>query len=70
MAQAENEILLEKERYIDAVIGPQSYHQVNDMIIKLEKQSSELNSTEFDVVEKFDTLNSLKNSDNKVSTFF
>ena len=69
VAQAENEILLEKERYIDAVIGPQSYHQVNDMIIKLEKQSSELNSTEFDVVEKFDTLNSLKNSDNKVSTF-
>ena len=69
MAQAENEILLEKERYIDAVIGPQSYHQVNDMIIKLEKQSSELNSTEFDVVEKFDTLNSLKNYDNKVSSF-
>ena len=42
MAQAENEILLEKERYIDAVIGPQSYHQVNDIIIKLENNQVSL----------------------------
>ena len=26
------EILLKKEKYIDAVIGPQSYHQINDTI--------------------------------------
>ena len=32
VAQAEGEILLKKENYIDAVIGPQSYHQINDMI--------------------------------------
>ena len=37
VAQAEGEILLKKENYIDAVIGPQSYHQFNNTILKLEK---------------------------------
>ena len=69
VAQAEGEILLKKDKYIDAVIGPQSYHQVNDMILKLEKKSQSINYTEFDVIEKFDSLNSLKNSDNKISAF-
>ena len=69
VAQAEGNILLKKEKYIDAVIGPQSYHQINDMIIKLERKSKPLNLTEFDVIEKFDTLNSVKNSDNKISSF-
>ena len=35
VAQAEGEILLKKEKYIDGVIGPQSYHQINNMILKL-----------------------------------
>ena len=69
VAQAEGEILLKKEKYIDAVIGPQSYHQVNDMILKLEKKSQSINYTEFDVIEKFDSLNSLKNSNNRISAF-
>ena len=37
MAQAEGDILLEKEKYIDAVIGPQSYHKINKVIEDLEK---------------------------------
>tara|TARA_B100001057_G_scaffold500994_1_gene619554 strand:- start:956 stop:2251 length:1296 start_codon:yes stop_codon:yes gene_type:complete len=69
VAQAEGEILLKKENYIDAVIGPQSYHKINDMILKLEKKSRQINFTEFDVIEKFDTLNLHKNSDNRVSSF-
>ncbi|MDA7715726.1 tRNA (N6-isopentenyl adenosine(37)-C2)-methylthiotransferase MiaB, partial [Pelagibacteraceae bacterium] len=69
VAQAEGDVLLKKEKYIDAVIGPQSYHQINDMILKLEKKSKQINFTEFDVVEKFDSLNSLKNSNNKISSF-
>ena len=69
VAQAEGEIILKKEKYIDAVIGPQSYHQINDIILKLEKKSKKINFTDFDVVEKFDTLNKFKNSDNKVSSF-
>ena len=69
VAQAEGEILLKKENYIDGVVGPQSYHQINDMISNLEKNTKSINSTDFDVIEKFDTLNCIKNSDSKVSSF-
>ncbi len=69
VAQAEGDILLKKEKYIDAVIGPQSYHKINELILKIEKKNNIKNFTEFDVVEKFDSLNSLKNSDNKISSY-
>jgi tRNA-2-methylthio-N6-dimethylallyladenosine synthase len=69
VSQAEGGVLLKKNNYIDAVVGPQSYHKINDVILRLEKKSKSINSTEFDVIEKFDTLNHIKNSDNKVSSF-
>ena len=69
VAQAEGAILLKKEKYIDAVIGPQSYHQINDMILKLENKTITFNFTEFDVIEKFDCLNTIKNSDSAISSF-
>ena len=69
VAQSEEDIIVKKEKYIDAVVGPQSYHLINDIILKLEKKSKPINFTEFEVIEKFDSLNSLKNSDNKISTF-
>ena len=69
VAQAEGEILLKKEKYIDAVIGPQSYHKINDTILNLERNLKSINITEFDVIEKFDSLNSVKNSDNRVSSY-
>ena len=42
VAQAEGEILLKKENYIDAVVGPQSYHQINDIISKVEKKTQKV----------------------------
>ncbi len=69
VAQAEGAILLKKEKYIDAVLGPQSYHQIIDTILKLEKKLSPIEITDFDVIEKFDILNSLKNTDNKISSY-
>jgi tRNA-2-methylthio-N6-dimethylallyladenosine synthase len=69
VAQAEGEILLKKEKYIDAVIGPQSYQKINDMILNIEQKQKPINYTEFEVIEKFDSLNSLKNSNNKISSF-
>ena len=69
VAQAEGDILLEKEKYIDAIIGPQSFHNLNQIIKNIEKKSLRENSTSFDVKEKFDTLNNFKNSDNSVSSF-
>ena len=69
VAQAEGEILLKKEKYIDAVVGPQSYHEINKIILNIENKQTKINSTEFEVIEKFDKLNLVRNSNSKVSTF-
>ena len=69
VAQAEGDILLKKEKFIDGVIGPQSYHQINDIILNLEKKTKPLNHTEFDVIDKFDSLNTFRNTDSRVSSF-
>tara|TARA_B100001029_G_C15056029_1_gene454439 strand:- start:1548 stop:2846 length:1299 start_codon:yes stop_codon:yes gene_type:complete len=69
VAQAEGDILLQKEKYIDAVLGPQSYQKINDVILKLENKNKKINSTEFEVIEKFDQLNIIKNSNSKISSY-
>ena len=69
VAQAEGDILLDREKYIDAVIGPQSLHKFNQIIKNIEKKSLQENFTGFDVKEKFDTLNLYKNSNSSVSSF-
>ncbi len=69
VAQAEGKLLLDKEKYIDAVIGPQSYQQFNEILLKLENKFEKINYTNFDVVDKFDNLNLVKNSNSKISTF-
>ncbi len=69
VAQAEGEVLLKKEKYIDAVVGPQSYQKLNKTISELEKNKNKVNSTEFDVEEKFDKLNLIKNSNSNVSSY-
>ena len=69
VAQAEGEILLKKEKYIDAVVGPQSYHEINKLILDIENKQTKINSTEFEVIEKFDKLNLIRNSNSKISTF-
>ena len=69
VAQAEGEILLNREKYIDAVVGPQSYQEINKIILRIETKKNKLNSTNFEVVEKFDTLNQIKNSNSDVSSF-
>ena len=69
VAQAENQEMLKREKYIDGVVGPQSYHQIPGMIKKIENKKTKINITEFDVLEKFDTLNIIKNSSSKISSF-
>ena len=69
VAQAEGEILLKNEKYIDAVIGPQSYQGINKIILNYEKELTKINLTDYDTVKKFDHLNSINNSNNKVSSF-
>ena len=69
VAQAENEEMLKKENYIDGVIGPQSYHQIPKILNSYNQKRFENNFTDFEVIEKFDSLNLVKNSSSKVSSF-
>ena len=69
VAQAEGEILLKKEKYIDAVIGPQSYHEINKIILNIKNKNTKINSTEFEAIKKFDELRLVKNSNNKISSY-
>ena len=69
VAQAEGEEMLKRENYIDSVIGPQSYHKISKIIKDIEAKKQKINVTEFDTIEKFDTLNLIKNSNSKVSSF-
>ena len=69
VAQAENEEMLKKENYIDGVLGPQSYHQIPKILNSYNQKRFENNFTDFEVIEKFDSLNFVKNSNSKVSSF-
>ena len=69
VAQAENEEMLRRESYIDIVIGPQSYHKINDIILNYIKKKKKIDETEFDAVSKFKYLAKIKNESGKVSSF-
>jgi len=69
VAQAESQEMLEREPYIDMVIGPQSYHKIGDLILNYQRKKQKINETEFDVVKKFDELEKISNSQNKISSY-
>jgi len=68
VAQAENEEMLKREPYIDVVIGPQSYHKINEILenFKEKKRKEEI---DFDTIQKFEYFDKIKNTSNKVSSF-
>ena len=68
VAQAENEEMLKREPYIDIVIGPQSYHKINNVLNNYvsKKQREE---TEFDTISKFNFFDKIENKSNQVSAF-
>ena len=69
VAQAENQEMIKREPYIDLVIGPQSYHKINEMILSHNKKMKKIEETEFDVVSKFNYLSKIKNISGKISSF-
>ncbi|MDA7581140.1 tRNA (N6-isopentenyl adenosine(37)-C2)-methylthiotransferase MiaB [Candidatus Pelagibacter sp.] len=69
VAQAENQEMLRREPYIDIVIGPQSYHKINDTIKGYIQNKKKEEETEFDTISKFNYLSKIKNEDSKVSSF-
>mgnify|MGYP001494332818 FL=1 len=69
VAQAENSEMLNREPYIDLVIGPQSYHKLNETILQFEKKKLKSEITDFDTIEKFNYLSKIQNKNSKVSSF-
>ena len=69
VAQAENQEMLKREPYIDLVIGPQSYHKINDTILSHIQKKKKMEETEFDAISKFKYFSKIKNEAGKVSSF-
>ena len=69
VAQAESQEMLKREPYIDMVIGPQSYHKIGDLILTYERKKQKVNETEFNTIEKFDSLEKNSSLQNKISSF-
>jgi len=68
VAQAENNEMLKREPFIDIVIGPQSYHKINNLIKNFtEKKKKE--ETEFDSVSKFKYFDNIENKNSKISSY-
>ena len=68
VAQAENQEMLNREPYIDIVIGPQSYHKINDKLKNFIK-GNKIEETEFDTVSKFNYFDNIENENNKISSY-
>jgi tRNA-2-methylthio-N6-dimethylallyladenosine synthase len=55
VAQAEGEEVLKRQRAVDLVVGPQSYHRLPDLLQQA-RRGRRLTDTEFAVEDKFDAL--------------
>ena len=69
VAQAETQEMIKREPYIDMIIGPQSYHKIGDLILNYQREKKKINATEFDVIKKFDVLNKIPYSQDKISSY-
>ncbi len=54
VAQAEGDVILDRAPYVDMVFGPQTYHELPEMIIKA--TGERVINTDFPVESKFDSL--------------
>jgi len=69
VAQAENKEMIKREPYIDIVIGPQSYHKINNSILNHLKNKKKEEQTDFDTMSKFNYFEKIRNNNSKVSAF-
>ena len=69
VAQAENKEMLNREPFIDLVIGPQAYHKINTTIKNFLENKKRDEITDFEAITKFEYLSKIKNEKSKVSSF-
>ncbi len=55
VAQAESDVILQRAGYVDLIFGPQTYHLLPEMILKVTKDKRVIN-TDFPAESKFDFL--------------
>jgi len=68
VAQAEGSEIQRRMPYVDMVFGPQSYHQLPEMIARVHRQGGHVLNTEFQAEPKFDQLPQPQNASD-VSAF-
>ena len=56
VAQAEGKEIMNRQKAVDLVVGPQSYHQLPELIARAHRATGERLSTNFAADEKFDAL--------------
>lgn len=56
VGQAEGEEIMKRAPYVDIVMGPQSYHQLPEMVARAVRQKGGVVSLDFQAVDKFDAL--------------
>ena len=56
VGQAEGEEIINRARYVDIVLGPQSYHRLPEMVTKAIRQGGGVVDLEFPAISKFDAL--------------
>lgn len=54
VAQAEGDVIMDRAKYVDMVFGPQTYHELPEMIIRA--TGERVVNTEFPAISKFDSL--------------
>ena len=69
VAQAENAEMTKRESYIDIVVGPQSYHKINNTILNYKKREEKKEETDFEAFSKFNYFDKIRNNISKVSSF-
>ncbi len=68
VAQAENQEMIKREPFIDAVVGPQAYHKINE-IVKNFETNSKVEETDFDTISKFNYFDNINITNNKISSY-
>jgi len=58
VAQAEGEEIIRRQPIVDVVVGPQTYHNLPEILTKVHKRSSKIVDTNFPIENKFDQLSS------------
>ena len=62
MLLKQRENYFKKRKYVDAVVGPQSYQSINEIIKNVEQKNETIELADFEVIEKFDMLKNIYNN--------